>query len=241
MLLICPRTISIIGQHDSRSKLNSHSARTVPEILVLSSSAEFATANRPAETLAEEPTDEAVLSLIKDGEKESLGCLFRRYARLVRTIGQRILHDAAEADDLVQEVFLYIYRKCALYDPLRGSARGWLIQVVYTQALMRRRYLNSRRFSSSEVLDTDLQRGLEDRADYDRPLETLFGSSGWKEVWNSLTEYQRETLRLHFYEGCTFAEIAERLGQSYVNVRHHYYRGLEKLRNHAYENDLSWP
>jgi RNA polymerase sigma-70 factor, ECF subfamily len=209
---------------------------------VLSSSADCE-APRPAEPLAEEPTDEAVLCLIKDGEKESLGCLFRRYARLVRSIGQRILQDPAEADDLVQEVFLYIYRKCALYDPLKGSARGWLIQVVYTQALLRRRQLNSRRLSSSETLDSDRQRDPDDRngAEYDRPLESLFGWTGWRKVWNGLTECQRETLRLHFYEGCTFAEIAERLGQSYVNIRHHYYRGLEKLRKHAYENDLNWP
>jgi RNA polymerase sigma-70 factor (ECF subfamily) len=224
--------------------LNSQSARIAPEILVLSSSAEGAVARRPAEPLPDEPTDEAVLCLIKDGETESLGCLFRRYARLVRSIGQRILQDPAEADDLVQEVFLYIYRKCALYDPLKGSARGWVIQVVYTQALLRRRQLNSRRITSFESLESDRRSGPEDRNEascYDRPLESLFGWSGWKKVWDGLTECQRETLRLHFYEGCTFAEIAEKLGQSYVNIRHHYYRGLEKLRRHAVENDLNWP
>jgi DNA-directed RNA polymerase specialized sigma24 family protein len=65
--------------------------------------------------------------------------------------------------------------------------------------------------------------------------------NGWKKVWESLTEFQRETLRLHFYEGCTFTEIAEKFGQSYVNIRHHYYRGLEKFRKHAEENGLNWP
>ena len=78
-------------------------------------------------------------------------------------------------------------------------------------------------------------------ADYDQSVESFFGRNGWKNVWDSLTECQRETLRLHFYEGCTFTEIAEKLGQSYVNIRHHYYRGLEKLRKHADENDLNWP
>jgi RNA polymerase sigma-70 factor (ECF subfamily) len=46
---------------------------------------------------------------------------------------------------------------------------------------------------------------------------------------------------LHFFEGCEFMEIAEKLGQSYVNIRHHYYRGLEKFRKHADENKLNWP
>ena len=72
-------------------------------------------------------------------------------------------------------------------------------------------------------------------------LRGFLAENGWKKVWDSLTEWQRETLRLHFYEGCTFAEIAEKLGQSYVNIRHHYYRGLEKLRKHADENGLNWP
>ena len=80
-----------------------------------------------------------------------------------------------------------------------------------------------------------------DGANYDCTPEGFFGRQGWKNVWDSLTEYQRETLRLHFYDGCTFTEIAERLGQSYVNIRHHYYRGLERLRKHANENSLNWP
>jgi len=55
----------------------------------------------------------------------------------------------------------------------------------------------------------------------------------------SLTEEQQETLRLHFFEGYTFAEIAVRLGQSYSNVRNHHYRGLEKLRKYLAENPLN--
>jgi hypothetical protein len=72
-------------------------------------------------------------------------------------------------------------------------------------------------------------------------IEGLFGARGWNTVWSSLTEFQQETFRLHFYEGCNFNEIAEKLGQSYVNIRHHYYRGLEKLRKHVEDNGLRWP
>ena len=223
--------------------MNSPSTGTAAQILVLSSKSEPTKTRQTAERPVAELTDESLLSLIIAGEKESLGCLFKRYAPSVRSIGQRILRSAAEADDLVQDVFLYIYRKCALYNPSKGSARGWLIQVAYTQAFMRRRKVNSSGFRSSEIRDGDRQSGPEERngADDDHPLETFFGWNGWKKVWDSLTQCQQETLRLHFYEGCTFAEISEKLGQSYVNIRHHYYRALEKLRNHANENGLSWP
>jgi RNA polymerase sigma-70 factor (ECF subfamily) len=74
-------------------------------------------------------------------------------------------------------------------------------------------------------------------ADYDYTVEGLFGRNVWRRVLDALTEEQRETLRLHFFEGYTFAEIAEKLGQSYANVRNHHYRGLEKLRKHLAEDE----
>ena len=69
-------------------------------------------------------------------------------------------------------------------------------------------------------------------ADYDHSVEGLFGRNRWREILNQLTADQRETLRLHFFEGYTLGEIGEKLGQSRVNVRHHYYRGLDKIRRH---------
>ena len=77
------------------------------------------------------------------------------------------------------------------------------------------------------------------RAHYDGTVEGLFGRNGWKKLVNELTEDQRETLRLHFFEGLTFAEIAEKLGQSHRNIRNHHYRGLEKLRKHLAGNELN--
>ena len=189
------------------------------------------------------PEDEALLGMVSGGEEDALGVLFRRYARLVRAIGRRVLRDIAESDDLVQEVFLYIHRKSGLFDSSKGSARSWIFQVAYTQALVRRRRLKSHGFYASAITDIPTESILAstERANYDQSAEGFFGRAGWKSIWDSLTECQRETLRLHFYEGCTFTEIAEKLGQSYDNIRHHYYRGLEKLRKYAEENDLNWP
>jgi RNA polymerase sigma-70 factor, ECF subfamily len=169
--------------------------------------------------------------------------LFQRYAGGVKNIGRRILRDTSEADDLIQEVFLYIHRRSGLFDPSKGSARSRIFQVAYTQALVRRRQLKSHGFYASAITDRPAENGLSttEGANYDQGVEGFFGREGWKSIWGSLTDCQCETLRLHFYEGCTFTEIAEKLGQSYVNIRHHYYRGLEKLRKHADENDQNWP
>jgi len=186
-------------------------------------------------------SDEALIALTSSSEETAFAVLFRRYARLVRYVGQKILRDDGEADDLVQEVFLYIYRKSALFDKSKGSARSWIVQVAYTQAFLRRRHLNSRRFYVSVNMDKTNGKGcvVNGVADYDHSVEGLFGRNGWKEILEQLTADQQETLRLHFFEGYTLGEIGEKMGQSHVSVRHHYYRGLDKIRRHISERE-SW-
>ena len=185
--------------------------------------------------------DAALIARVQVGDRDALALLFRRYAHPVRNIGQRILRDKAEADDLVQEVFLYIHRKSSLFDSSKGSARSWIIQVAYTQALLRRRELKSHGFYLSGITDKPVEcdQTSDKGAHYDRSVEGLFGRNGWKKIVEGLTADQRETLRLHFFEGYTFTEIAEKLGQSHANVRNHHYRGLEKLRKHVAEDELN--
>ena len=185
--------------------------------------------------------DERLIAQIGAGDREALSQLFRRFARSIRSVGRRILRDDAEADDLVQEVFLYIHRKSSLFDNTKSSARSWIFQIAYTQAFLRRRRLKSQGFYASGIADSlrEVEPCTNSGADYDQTVEGLFGKNGWREILETLTEEQRETLRLHFFEGYTFAEIAEKLGQSYSNVRNHHYRGLEKLRKHLAENALN--
>jgi RNA polymerase sigma-70 factor (ECF subfamily) len=101
--------------------------------------------------------------------------------------------------------------------------------------------LKSHGLCASGIVDN--RREIEPRThsgpDYDQTPEGLFGRNGWRKILKSLTDDQRETLRLHFFEGCTFGEIAEKLGQSYANVRNHHYRGLEKVRKHLAEDVLN--
>jgi RNA polymerase sigma-70 factor (ECF subfamily) len=187
-----------------------------------------------------EASDESLLTNIRAGDRDSRALLFRRYAYTVRNVGRRILRDKSEADDLVQEVFLYIHRKGGLFDSSKGSARSWIVQVAYTQALLRRRQLKAQGFYLSGIADKPVEcdQGSNKGAHYDHSVEGLFGRNGWKQIVEGLTEDQRETFRLHFFEGYTFTEIAEKLGQSYANVRNHHYRGLEKLRKHLAEDEL---
>jgi RNA polymerase sigma-70 factor, ECF subfamily len=184
-----------------------------------------------------EPSDEALISRICADDSDALGLLFSRYARLVWTIAHRILRNSEEADDLLQDVFLLVRRRASVFDPSKGSVRSLLVQMCYQRAFSRRRDLARQNFYSSvEVTENAAVAGPTSCAPrYDEGLEAHFGKTAIKKAREDLSLAQRETLRLCFFEGHTLEEIAVRLGQSYGNVRHHYYRGLAKLRKYVKE------
>jgi RNA polymerase sigma-70 factor (ECF subfamily) len=188
-----------------------------------------------------EVSDEALMASICTGDKEALALLFRRYARIVRGVAYRVLRDASEADDMVQEIFLLIHRDCQTFDSSKGPARFWILQMAYRRAISRRRYLTSRHFythldlddAASQLADPRLSVGqLEDS------IDGGLGNSGLQQAFEALAENQRQTLRLFFIEGYTLDEIAAKLGQSRGNVKHHYFRGLDRLRREFFGGKL---
>jgi RNA polymerase sigma-70 factor, ECF subfamily len=183
--------------------------------------------------------DEILLTRLQSGDQDALGYLFQRHRQVVRAIAARILRDAAEAEDLVQDLFLYLQRRCTIFDSSKSSARSWIIQMTYHRAIERRRYLTSRQFYSRE--DGEGMRnsvvGIP-TGESDYSAAEVFGRNGLEKVFESLTADQRETLKLYFFEGYTLAEIAVKLGQPHANVRHHYYRGLGKLRKQMFRTSV---
>ncbi len=186
-----------------------------------------------------EASDECLMIRVGDQGGEALALLFRRYSRLVRGVALRILRDVSEADDLLQEVFLFVHRKANVFDPNKASVRSWIIQMTYQRAIDRRRYLQSRHFYTRIDLDgaADLTDSLEGRQEGE-PLSRLVGITTIGGLLELLTQDQRNTLVLYFFEGYAFDEIAGMLNQSLGNIRNHYYRGLEKLRKQMFPAKL---
>jgi len=183
--------------------------------------------------------DEVLLTRIAQGDQEALGYLFQRYARVVRSVAVRILRDAAESEDLVQDLFLFIQRKCAIFDSSKSSARSWIVQMTYHRAIERRRYLTARQFYSRAEFDGNTAHLVgKSTGESDYSAEAVFGRNGLSKVLESLSEDQRETLRLHFFDGYTLMEISQKLSQPLGNVRNHYYRGLDKLRKQMFGNTV---
>lgn len=188
-----------------------------------------------------ESSDEFLLEQVREGAKDALAVLFRRHARAVRNVAYRILRNEAEADDLVQDVFLFIFRKAVLFDRGQGSAASWMIHVAYHRAFDRRRYLNTRHFYTTRELD-DTSLRLADKREHipfhEQSMEGILGKQLMARFNAKLTPEQRETLQLYFFEGYALKEIAEFTGRSLVNVRSHYYRGLERLRKYVLPEKL---
>ena len=194
----------------------------------------------PSSVVMPQVSDEALITCICRDDKEALALLFRRYARVVRAVAYRVLRDPSEADDLLQDLFLIVHRECKTFDQSKGSARFWIMQMAYRRAISRRRYLTSRHFYTRVDLD-DAANDLADprtTVGFEDSIEGRLGAGSLQKVFEALSDNQRRTLHLFFIEGNTLDEIAAKMGQSRGNVKHHYFRGLERLRKELFGNQL---
>jgi RNA polymerase sigma-70 factor, ECF subfamily len=214
--LVCSE-IQLFPSIDSKEQLRSETAKPLEGFVT---------------QIAEVP-DEQLLEQVSRGGREALSVLFRRHAQSVRNVAQRILRDEAETDDLLQDVFQFIFRKAALFDPLKGSARSWIFLAAYHRAFNRRQYLSTRHFYDVMELDEQILGPASCAAEVPFHDPAVYGILG-KELMDKfsalLSPNQRQTIELFFFEGYTLKEIAEHTPQSLGNVRSYYYRGLERLR-----------
>ena len=175
-------------------------------------------------------TDEELMHELKRGRQEALTYLFDRYYRLVFSVALKILRDRGEAEDLMQDVFIEIYRRIKLFNPDKGSAKTWILQYAYHRSLNRKKYLALRHFYDNPE-DSPLN-----QHEYSRSLNDWNGISyeDWaqtiKKGLKTLSNIEQKVIDLVFFQGFLLKEIADQLDEPLSNVRNHYYRGLKKLR-----------
>jgi RNA polymerase sigma-70 factor, ECF subfamily len=175
-------------------------------------------------------SDEVLMAHIEAGDGDALAVVFDRYHRLVFNVAFKILRNAAEAEDVLQTVFMEIYCNAVQFNRAKGTIKMWLLQYAYHRSFNRKRYLNVRSFEHTAEFVV---------AEKNCPEEFFLNSGSLnlaerrllvRQALGTLSEYQRRTLELAFFQGLSTHEISERTGESVGNVRHHYYRGLSKLR-----------
>ncbi len=178
----------------------------------------------------QEASDPELVRQLISGNDDALAVIVDRYQRLVFSVALRIVKDEGEAEDLVQTVFVDIFKRAEQYDPSRGTLKVWLLQYAYSRSINRRHYLEQRQFYSQTEVDEVVGFGFSVGARRSDGLSTAEVSHLVGQALSSLNAKQQAAITLVYFQGLTLEEAAQKTGETLPAIRHHYYRGLMKLR-----------
>ncbi len=186
---------------------------------------------------APNPSDGDLVVGVASGDRAALADLYDRYAPALLGLGIRILHSRRDAEDVVHDVFLEVWRRAHSYDPERASVRGWLLLMMRCRSLDRRK---SAAFSLSTPLDTvsrDAPYGVMTESDLHVPDGAPRDHAGDAidhkralAALSALPEPQRAVLVLGYFRGLTSAEIAAELQLPIGTVKSRVAAALRALR-----------
>lgn len=174
--------------------------------------------------------DESLVEELKRANHDALAVLYDRYFRPVLSVALRILRDRGVVEDTLQNIFLEVQERVGQFDPRRGTFLVWLMQYAYTRSLNRRNYLLVRRFYANVAMGemTEFEQGqLKLYAEAPQECARFV-----REALALLNDNQRRTIEMVHFEGSDLKDVAARTDESFANTRHHYYRGMAKLREH---------
>jgi RNA polymerase sigma-70 factor, ECF subfamily len=166
--------------------------------------------------------DAALLLLLQRGDESAMGQLYDRYSKVVYSVALRVLRDPAAAEDVLQEIFMQIWRKPESFVAARGSLGGWLSVVARNRSID----LLRRRRPTDSVEDVQLASPYNLAAEAER--NSLMEKA--RTVVQLLPAEQRKTLEMAFFDGLTHAEIAEMTGDPLGTVKTRIRSALTTLR-----------
>lgn len=179
-----------------------------------------------------EETDEVLMDAVRRRQHTALTTLYERHGMKLKAVIYRVLQDEAEADDVLQETLLQIWREAEHYSSKLGKPLGWIITIARRRAIdrARRRQAYSRARDRFETYVAHEPRSwLHDRVDCDMSGSDLRHFLA-KEL-RRLPEYQREAIELSFFEGLSHREIAAKTNTPLGTIKTRLELGLRKLTN----------
>jgi len=180
-------------------------------------------------------SDTALVRAARDRSQEALAALYDRHAPILLALARRILGGSAEAEEVLQEVFLHVWNHAERYDPSRSSVSTWLVLITRSRAIDRLR--------SRKVVEKTHEAAHHDSpADHTSPegLETVLDQERQQRVRDELGKLppeQRQVLEMAFYEGLSQTEIANRASLPLGTVKTRTLLAMKKLRG-ALRNDI---
>jgi RNA polymerase sigma-70 factor (ECF subfamily) len=173
-------------------------------------------------------SNELLLALVARGDVLAFERLYDRIAGSVLGVVRRVLRDPAQSEEVTQEVMTEIWRTATRFDPERGGASTWVLTMAHRRAVDRVR-------SAQSATDRDLKVALLDQTPaYDEvaeAVESRLEAEQVRKALGSLTELQREAVRLAYYGGYTQREVAELLDVPLGTIKTRLRDGLIRLRD----------
>jgi RNA polymerase sigma-70 factor, ECF subfamily len=174
-------------------------------------------------------TDEQLMRMLQERNPVALGYLYDRHSGIVKSLGMKVVHNEAEAEDLLQEIFMEIWNRASGYDPAKGKPLGWIV------TLARRRAIDRLRKCQSHCRAEDrLREEVESQPDaWTTDPEEDFVMADIRQtlraLLKTLPEAQQQAIELGFYQGMSQREIAAHTGIPLGTVKTRLELGLKKL------------
>ena len=170
-----------------------------------------------------DPGDEMrLIARVRAGDQQAMSELYDRYAKVVYGVALRVMQDAAAAEDVLQDIFLQLWRNPDAFDASRGSLAAWLSVIARHRSIDRLR----KRRPETDIEECVITSGPDLRDETERTLVV-------EKVRGALAEMnpnQRTALELAFFQGLTHAEIAEKTGEPLGTIKTRIRTGLQQLR-----------
>jgi RNA polymerase sigma-70 factor, ECF subfamily len=166
--------------------------------------------------------DAALVTGIQSGDEDAMGRFFQRYSGIVYSVALRVLKDSGEAEDVVQEIFVQVWKNPAAFVSGRGSLGGWLVVVARNRAIdmLRRRHPSDQ----VELFALPSSTNLANEAERSVLLEKI------RVAMDTLPVEQQKSVELAFFEGLSHSEIAQKTGDPLGTVKTRIRLALLSLR-----------
>jgi RNA polymerase sigma-70 factor (ECF subfamily) len=176
--------------------------------------------------------DPTLLARVVKGDQQAFSQLYDHSSTLLFTLAVRILGNPEEAAELLQDVYLEVWRKVSRYDVGRGTPVAWLVTLTKSRAIDRLRARAARGYRATSSLEAGTAAQVADlgpspfETQADQELRIAVGAAV-----AGLPQAQQQAIELAYYEGLSHAEIATRLNQPLGTVKTRIKLGMSKLRN----------
>jgi RNA polymerase sigma-70 factor, ECF subfamily len=188
---------------------------------------------RPEPDVAEPEADRdpdlaGLLGQVARGDHRAFELLYDQLAGPVYGVARQVLRDPAQSEEIAQEVLLEIWRTASRFDPARGSPAAWALTIAHRRAVDRVRSANAcaRREEKAAAAD-----GAGEPDDVAEVVAATLDRQRVRRCLGSLTELQRESIKLAYYGGYSYPQVAQLLGVALGTVKTRIRDGLIRMRD----------